>query len=468
MASMYISVAELFSWVTAVLLLAVTLYLFFTFLREGSIRAANIGGSLFVLAAALWTTLIVVFPEQQILFLTVFYSFAAILLAVFFFPTGKNKIESAKPTERIDERLIMFARGRYKAGDGKYEAFYAEYPELQNGDDFTRTLPNIGEPGGETYDPLNASISNAFFGWIDRVRETVNGEVSTNRHELTPEDASRRLKGLARWLGAVEAGTTAVHPGHVYSRIGRGTGEWGAELQPDQYPYALVFAVEMKSEMMASAPNQPVLADSSRQYLTAAMIALAAAEYLRTLGYQARAHIDGNYRLVMPPLAADAGLGEIGRHSLLITPKFGARVRLGAVTTDLPLAQDAPVNFGVEDFCNVCLKCADNCLTSAIPAGDKAIERGTRYWKINSVKCYRYWRGVGTDCGICVSVCPYSRPRGPIHSFVRAACARSALSRRIFARMDDLFYGKKPRSDKYPEWMKAGMKEKNKQRISNR
>ncbi|MFQ6103859.1 MAG: hypothetical protein ACE5OP_06150 [Candidatus Glassbacteria bacterium] len=57
------------------------------------------------------------------------------------------------------------------------------------------------------------------------------------------------------------------------------------------------------------------------------------AEYLhiRNLGYPARTHIDGNYRVVCPLVARDAGIGEIGRMGLLMTPRLGPRVRIAVV-----------------------------------------------------------------------------------------------------------------------------------------
>lgn len=64
------------------------------------------------------------------------------------------------------------------------------------------------------------------------------------------------------------------------------------------------------------------------------------AEFMRSIGYPARAHIDGSYRVVCPLVARDAGLGEIGRMGLLMTPELGPRVRIAVVTTDLPLVPD--------------------------------------------------------------------------------------------------------------------------------
>ena len=55
--------------------------------------------------------------------------------------------------------------------------------------------------------------------------------------------------------------------------------------------------------------------------------------------------------------AQAAGLGTIGRHSLLITPEFGSMVWLGAVLTEAELAED-PV---LEKICNDCNLCVEAC-----------------------------------------------------------------------------------------------------------
>ena len=88
---------------------------------------------------------------------------------------------------------------------------------------------------------------------------------------------------------------------------------------------------------------------------------------IRSLGYPARAHIDANYRVVCPLVARDAGLGEIGRMGLLMTPGPGPRVRLAVVTTDVPLVSDERLrDDSMIDFCTRCKKCAEVCQPDAI------------------------------------------------------------------------------------------------------
>ena len=130
---------------------------------------------------------------------------------------------------------------------------------------------------------------------------------------------------------------------------------------------------------------------------------------------------------------------------LLITPRLGPRVRLGVVTTEMPLLPDAPGDDpSVLDFCTVCSKCATTCPVGAIPSGPRSEIDGALRWRIDDATCYRYWCRVGTDCGACMRVCPYSHPDSPAHAVVRWAIRRSASARRALLWLDDLFYGHRP------------------------
>ena len=83
----------------------------------------------------------------------------------------------------------------------------------------------------------------------------------------------------------------------------------------------------MDKEMVDTAPLGPTAMESAQQYVDSGIVALQLAQFIRRLGYSARAHIDGNYRVVCPLVARDAGLGELGRMGLLMTPDLGPRVQ---------------------------------------------------------------------------------------------------------------------------------------------
>jgi reductive dehalogenase len=262
------------------------------------------------------------------------------------------------------------------------------------------------------------------------------------------------IKSLAQYFGALEVCITELRAEHVYSHIGRGPGEWGAPLEPE-HKYAIAFTVEMDESIMGAAPEAPVTMESAHQYVEAGRVAVQLAQTIRAWGYPARAHMDGNYRVICPLIARDAGLGEIGRMGLLMTPRQGPRVRIAVVTTDLDLVADPEVqDSSMIDFCAVCGKCAENCPPKAI-SFDRRIEiDGALRWHIDSDLCYRYWTAIGTDCGRCMSVCPYAHPDTIYHNVIRWGNRHSGTFRRAAVWMDDLFYGAEPVRRGPPVWIR--------------
>ena len=436
------------------LLLLVGLSLFgLTSLREREQRAARLALAL-AIATSLPFFLVALLPLQiQTVVLAVVALAAALLLVLFFLPIGRVERGNDVPRSRVDERDIMFARARLEPGTPNYETYYALRPEKQASDDKTRSLPGLLSLEAREAHPLVFASTEATFSLIEELQGAVEGPVAPERVETEPGVMTAYLKGLTRHLGARSVGVCELKPYHIYSHIGRGPGEYGAPVTLD-HRYAIAFAVEMDREMTSTAPTAPTTLESANQYARAANIAVQLALLIRSLGYPARAHIDGNYRVIAPLVARDAGLGEFGRMGLLMTPTLGPRIRLGVVTTDLPLILDQRGDdTSVLDFCRVCKKCAETCPVRAIPFGDRVEMDGALRWRINDDLCFRYWNVAGTDCARCMAMCPYSYPDSALHNLVRWAARRSGFARRAVIWLDRVFYGATPGPRPAPDWV---------------
>jgi ferredoxin len=421
-------------------------------LREREPRAAGLagglalGGALPILAAWLLPTL------WKLGLAGLFLAAGLALLILFFLPIGRVERGQDVPRVRVDERDIMFARRRLVPGSPEYESYYTLRPEHKAVDDTIRALPGLLSPQARLAHPLHFAAADASFELSEALHGDVDGRVAA---DILPVDAAAitpYIKDLARFYGAQAVGITELQPYHVYSHIGRGRGTYGAPITLE-HRYAIALTVAMDYAMIGTAPQAPTMMETAKEYARVAQAAVQLAHSIRSLGYPALAHIDGNYRVIAPLVARDAGLGDIGRMGLLMTPDLGPRVRLAVVTTDLPLLVDKrDQGTAVLDFCRICKKCAENCPSRAIPFDDRQEIAGALRWRIDSIRCFRYWNVIGTDCGRCLAVCPYSHPDNAGHNLVRRAIRRSGFARRAALWMDDLFYGRKPVPRPAPGW----------------
>lgn len=143
--------------------------------------------------------------------------------------------------------------------------------------------------------------------------------------------------------------------------------------------------------------------------------------------------------------AVAAGLGWIGRNGLFISSRYGPRVRLGTILTDMPLCPehnaDAPgtmpqaaggslegdvtAGFGensggytemAAQGCGDCRICVDSCPAMAL-TGDLWEYGCSRERLVDAKACSDYMNshfkhiGRGSVCGICMKVCPYGQVR---------------------------------------------------------
>ncbi|MFK7882364.1 reductive dehalogenase [Roseobacter sp.] len=153
------------------------------------------------------------------------------------------------------------------------------------------------------------------------------------------------------------------------------------------------------------------VAQSMRAYLRFSLLGGVIGKHIRNLGYEARVHTNLDGEVLQPPLLLLSGLGEVSRiGEVIVNPFLGPRLKSGCITTNMPLAHDDPIDFGMQAFCEACNKCARECPAGAITAGPKLMFNGYEIWKSDSQKCttYRLTQSGGAMCGRCMKTCPWN------------------------------------------------------------
>jgi reductive dehalogenase len=384
-------------------------------------------------------------------FLLLFIVFLVIVLAI----PLKGELDNIHeiPINKHDERDTMFSRNELVPGSDRFNNYYQNKPKNKSFDDKFRTKPGLLSPMSKTYDPLVFAAANASFYTVSVFKDYIDGEINENKTKVDPKSITKYIYKWSKKLGAVGIGATELKPYHLYSIKGRNK-KYGKKVV-NNHKYAIAFTVEMDTEYTEMGPQAPIVMESAQKYLSAGIIAVQIAQFIRQLGYPARAHIDGNYRVVCPLVAKDAGLGEIGRMGLLMTPKQGPRVRVAVITTDIDLlSDDIKEDKSMIDFCEQCKKCAHVCPSNSISEESRIMINGVKRWQINSDTCFNFWCKSGTDCGRCMATCPYSHPDNLLHNIIRYGIRNNFIFRKLALYLDDYFYGKIPLPAKIPQWMK--------------
>jgi epoxyqueuosine reductase len=264
-----------------------------------------------------------------------------------------------------------------------------------------------------------------------------------------PAEMTKVIKRAGRLFGASLVGVCQLDRRWLYSHSYHTlTKEHKPVEIGEEYKYAIVMAHEMDYDGLKQSPNHISEAAASTVYSRMAVTAALLAQYIRGLGYKAIPM--GNDTANSVPLAIDAGLGELSRMGLLITPEYGPRVRLNKIFTDMPLVPDSPIEFGVWDFCVKCEKCARFCPSQAIMhesptdrINNISNREGLWRWPLNAEKCFSFLSRNGSDCGVCIRVCPFNKLPGMLHDWVRWGVKNTRWLDSLFVKADDLWgYGK--------------------------
>ena len=191
------------------------------------------------------------------------------------------------------------------------------------------------------------------------------GETATKRAPNTsdPDTNSPALKALGHFLGADMTGVCRAPEYAWYSHRVDGS------VIDAAHENAVVFVLDQGYETMEGASGDDWIsgAQSMRAYLRASLIACTMAAHIRSLGWEAQAHTAAYDEVTHIPLLLAAGIGELSRiGELVLNPFVGPRFKSGVVTTDMPVTADKPIDFGLQDFCSKCTKCARECPCGAI------------------------------------------------------------------------------------------------------
>ena len=222
-----------------------------------------------------------------------------------------------------------------------------------------------------------------------------------------PETNTKSVKAALHYLGADLVGVCEIPEYAWYSHDHDGT-----EIKP-YHQYAICLLVNQGHETMDGSTGDDWVgsAQGMRAYLRSTLISGIVAAHIRNLGYSARTHSVIDQDVLQIPLILLSGLGELGRlGEVVLNPFIGPSSKSSVITTDMPLAVDQPIDFGMQDFCNQCNKCARECPCNAIPFGDKIMFNAYEIWKPDMVKCsqYRATNVGGTMCGRCTKTCPWN------------------------------------------------------------
>lgn len=296
--------------------------------------------------------------------------------------------------------------------------------------------------------PLSAALVNMQF----TLAGIVDGVVADNRAPLTddPVAMARHIKETAYFLRSDIVGICELPPYAVYTH--RMETDEPVELS-HKYAIAIVTDQDWKTAEATVGNDWISNSMSFLAYSTSGFIACVLADYIRRLGYPARAHHARNYQVLVPPILLEAGIGEMSRiGDIVVNPFIGPRFKASVVTTDLPLATDKPIDFGLQDFCSKCGKCARYCPSGAISFGDKVIYNGYEKWPNDVEKCTRQRVGnkKGAGCGVCIVVCPWNKPYTPFHRFVQWTMRNVPIARKPAIWGDDIMgYGKPKPENKW-------------------
>lgn len=185
--------------------------------------------------------------------------------------------------------------------------------------------------------------------------------------------------------------------------------------------YAVSIAVKLSDAVIDTITDKPTHAYFHHYRTVNALLdrlALRTGQYIEERGFRylpvaASQSINGYQGMFPHKIAARlSGLGDIGNNALFISKKYGARVRLATVLTDMPFVREAEAG----GACIGCGKCAALCPAMAI-SGEAFDPQNPTKSLVDRAACSAYMKqhfqkiGRGSVCGICIRCCPMGQEK---------------------------------------------------------
>jgi len=364
-------------------------------------------------------------------------------------------IEAEESQRRIEKSKEVVAEAIRNSTPGKSVRDLALHYAANTYQSFT-----VGSLGDPYFNP-QPGIQKIRESWKLHPPQTI-GLPAWNASE---QKASHTVEKAGIQLGAAMVGFTTINPLWTRKHV---------EISPDvdeqtQDGMKAIIPERMKYIVNLLGVNPPDLTLRNKTELGAAgdragyeaafMATTRMIRFIRGLGYDA---VDATPILSQIPHAIAAGLGELGRMNRMVNPLFGGNVRIGSVLTDLPLALDKPIDFGLQRFCVSCKKCATACPVGALSTEDEPFWEPFNQWQGAGKKAYfednksckTYQGSKDIYCSACLSVCPWSKQdKTMLHEVAHILAARLPFLAKWLVLLDDLFgYGLIDDGNKLEDW----------------
>jgi len=414
------------------------------------------------------------------------------------------------PTVELDWSLIQRFDQRLSAQSNYTNAKYAGTDEWAKVATKAAQINAdvLGKKGNTLRDKSLQSASTYFYSALIFTASTLTGptkgiktpeQTGLPKWTGTPEEGSRILRAASVFFGAGAMGSSDLQKKLVFTYMKAGDAKTGATANDATYinswppPLAsgpkidfenvpvgyetadrkvLPDAVALhevgimipmaKDAWRCAIPDAPSgisgAANISRYRMWTCSVQPGIQAFLTGLGYHGYGYPFPDMSGGLVPAQASGvlgGIAEMGRHSdAAISPEFGANMGYYSFLTDMPIANDAPIDAGIYRFCHSCHKCANLCPSMSIsqdsepswdlPQGYKVPnmnqQTGKKLFWTDMHSCVKYRNAYG--CTICRPVCTFNTNNAAIHQYIKTTISNTTLFNSFFYRMSEPFgYG---------------------------